>query len=72
MIVHSVGVGVGTDVTPSLCAVYGSALLSHSLHGGGFSENAKIGSGFDPENGMLCITHTLSFTSMTTSFSYPP
>jgi len=50
-----------------LCTVYGSALLSHSLHGGGFSESAKIGSGFDPENGTLVshMQHTHSFLLMT-------
>ena len=40
-----------TQVCTVSLVVYGSALLSHCLIGAGFSENVKIGAGFDPENG---------------------
>ena len=52
------GLALSFDTFTSLCPVYGSALLSHSLIGGGFSENAKVGSGFDPENGMFRVCNT--------------
>lgn len=67
-VVYGLVLGLGWRLTSlPFCIVYGSALLSHSLHGGGFSENAKIGSGFDPENGTLVshMQHTHSFLLMT-------